>query len=811
MLRGLSINQRSRPRPAFGRGIARAILLLLVCASCGSDDAHKQGTVPARVVDAAPPPAPPPPPPVPGTPAPLTEAMAVPYFTSGPAQDGARAFALEKWADARAAFTTARATATGDDAARLDLVLGLVNARLDDHAKAAQHLLAARPKLPLLADYIAYHAARELYFAHDMKGARDQVATVARDSIVGADADLLAGDLLRAANDQPGVVAHYKDYLARRPKGPRKPEARFRIAEALEAQAGPDAKAELVALYRAIDIESPLSPWAARARERLTALGVTQPRTAAEHITRGMELFEAMRNPESEAAFADALTDKAISAADRCVAAYHKAQSRFKARDRKGAAPMFDDAVTACAAAKNTDLHIKSLYQAGRSYAFFGKHEVATARYQAAQKVDPTHSYSDDALLREGEEWASRGDGKQVEAVLSALPAKFPAGDTVAEAMWRLGFRAWREQRYADAIKWWSEQVRLVPRDDNYFGEGQAQYWLGRAYVALGKRDEAIAQWQAAVRTYPAAYYALLALNRLKELDAAAYAALVTEISTDPKDFDPKAPAFVFKPRVEWSALGFQRALELMKLGLGDSAEAELRKLGLAAPGDKKRVDDPDQIEKLWAMAWLFDRAGRYGASHWPTRWHILAYRTQWPVGANRARWLVAYPLAYRELLARHAQTNNVPFPMQIAIVREESAFDPLLESYANAVGLTQMIPPTAKDFARGTGIDPTRENLRDPEKNVTIGSRFLGSLYVTFKRFTALVPPGYNAGPAGVRRMLRARGTLDADEFIESIADDQARNYSKRVTGTFFTYSWLYDKTVPELPNRIPAELLPK
>ena len=74
------------------------------------------------------------------------------------------------------------------------------------------------------------------------------------------------------------------------------------------------------------------------------------------------------------------------------------------------------------------------------------------------------------------------------------------------------------------------------------------------------------------------------------------------------------------------------------------------------------------------------------------------------------------------------------------------------------------------------------------------------------------LVPPSYNAGPAAVRRMLKLRGTWDADEFIEAIVDDQARNYSKRVLGTFFTYSWLYEKnSVPEIPNKIPADLLPK
>jgi soluble lytic murein transglycosylase len=121
------------------------------------------------------------------------------------------------------------------------------------------------------------------------------------------------------------------------------------------------------------------------------------------------------------------------------------------------------------------------------------------------------------------------------------------------------------------------------------------------------------------------------------------------------------------------------------------------------------------------------------------------------------------------------------------------------------------MIPPTAKDFSKGTGIDPTRENLRDPEKNVTIGSRFLGSLFKDWNNFTLLVPTSYNAGPAAVRRMLRVRGTWDADEFVEGIVDDQARNYTKRVLGSFFTYTWLYEHVVPEIPLKIPQALLPK
>ena len=44
------------------------------------------------------------------------------------------------------------------------------------------------------------------------------------------------------------------------------------------------------------------------------------------------------------AGFDQAMRDPKVSVAERCIAAYHKAQSRFKARDRKGSAPMFDDA-----------------------------------------------------------------------------------------------------------------------------------------------------------------------------------------------------------------------------------------------------------------------------------------------------------------------------------------------------------------------------------------------------------------------------------------------------------------------------------
>ena len=97
----------------------------------------------------------------PVTAAPLSETMATPYFQTGDAGAGATAFAAEKWSEARTAFERARQPATGADAARLDVLLGLCNAQLGNWAASATQLTAARKALPLLTDYLSYADARQ--------------------------------------------------------------------------------------------------------------------------------------------------------------------------------------------------------------------------------------------------------------------------------------------------------------------------------------------------------------------------------------------------------------------------------------------------------------------------------------------------------------------------------------------------------------------------------------------------------------------------------------------------------------------------
>jgi soluble lytic murein transglycosylase len=149
----------------------------------------------------------------------------------------------------------------------------------------------------------------------------------------------------------------------------------------------------------------------------------------------------------------------------------------------------------------------------------------------------------------------------------------------------------------------------------------------------------------------------------------------------------------------------------------------------------------------------------------------------------------------------KNARANHIPPALQWAIMREESAFSPRIESWANAVGLTQMLVKTARRFSNGAPV--TRDVLTDPARNLEYGSRFLAFLWTRFSRSPPLTIAGYNAGEGAVERWLEERGTLAMDEFLEQIPYDETRNYTKRVLASYLTYAWLYDdqNPVPAIP----------
>jgi soluble lytic murein transglycosylase len=252
---------------------------------------------------------------------------------------------------------------------------------------------------------------------------------------------------------------------------------------------------------------------------------------------------------------------------------------------------------------------------------------------------------------------------------------------------------------------------------------------------------------------------------------------------------------WTFAPQPVWGEPGFLRAVELARMGFGTEARRELSKLGLGG-GKGSSAKAVGGTEVLWLTAVLLDRGHLWHASHSVPRYTLTGFRRRYPNDArSEAEWHIGYPRAFPEAVERNGKANKVPDALQWAIMREESAFYPRAESFANALGLTQMMQGTAKRFAKWP---VTREALFDPDKNLEIGSKFLGFLLEHFGGAVPLSISGYNAGEGAVDRWLKERGQLELDEFIETIPFDETRGYTKRVLSTYFTYNWLYGREKP-------------
>jgi soluble lytic murein transglycosylase len=126
--------------------------------------------------------------------------------------------------------------------------------------------------------------------------------------------------------------------------------------------------------------------------------------------------------------------------------------------------------------------------------------------------------------------------------------------------------------------------------------------------------------------------------------------------------------------------------------------------------------------------------------------------------------------------------------------MREESGLDPHAVSPAGAMGLTQLMLPTAREVARQLRLGRVGPaDLAKPSLNIRLGSRYLGSLIRRFDGSVALALAAYNAGGGAVSRWLGERRGVDLDEFVEEIPIDETRGYVKRVLRSYAAYRLLY------------------
>lgn len=274
----------------------------------------------------------------------------------------------------------------------------------------------------------------------------------------------------------------------------------------------------------------------------------------------------------------------------------------------------------------------------------------------------------------------------------------------------------------------------------------RAHYWIGRAQEAGGKDGSGSYKAAAAHQT---AFYGLLAAERLGlSLDAGLIAR-------------PATPDWRGAKFTQSSVLA---AVEVL-LKAGDRTLAKRFLLHLGESQDET------------GLAQMADMALDWGEPH-------LAL-------------LVAKAAAERGMILPHAYYPTPEFvpdglkvsrALALSIARRESEFDPAARSSADARGLMQVLPGTAKLMAQKLGKEFDASKLiSDPAYNVTMGAAYLAEMAEEFGPSIALIASGYNAGPGRPRRWIGEFGDprrpdVDVVDWVETIPFAETRTYVMRV-----------------------------
>lgn len=325
-----------------------------------------------------------------------------------------------------------------------------------------------------------------------------------------------------------------------------------------------------------------------------------------------------------------------------------------------------------------------------------------------------------------------------------------------AESAWRAGWVSYLAGNFSGAAWVFS---KLAGTGGAAATGAPAMYWQARSLERDGRTDDARRVLAELIDRYPDGYYAYMAEKRS---GLGAVAASV----------DRKLPD---RPTSDTERFRLDRARALGAAGLDRWARAEIETLLAEVDPGRQAALLPEAV-RLGAYTTALRKAfdlHRKGIISWA---RVNAF---------------VYPKAYGDIVAEKAARHGLEPALVWALMRQESAFDPVAVSPSAAYGLMQLLLPTARRIAPLAGLDGEidSERLFQPAVNIALGTAYLAKLAAQFDADTVLMLAGYNAGERASERWQTRLGHLEEDEFIESISYRQTRDYVKKVLRNLRNY----------------------
>ncbi|MFI3246583.1 MAG: transglycosylase SLT domain-containing protein [Ferrimonas sp.] len=225
---------------------------------------------------------------------------------------------------------------------------------------------------------------------------------------------------------------------------------------------------------------------------------------------------------------------------------------------------------------------------------------------------------------------------------------------------------------------------------------------------------------------------------------------------------------------------GYQRINELMALNKSHDAMRELRWLMGRLPKAEQMAFIALAAQKNWGFLTV-------EGTIQTKLWNALSWR---------------FPNTYSSLFNQYAQKTQLDPALLQAVARRESAFYPLARSHADARGLMQLLPATAKATAQKIDVPyGAVSTLYQPAMNIELGAAYFAEMYNDYGQNRLLASAAYNAGPHRVTRWLaRPSNGLTAAQFVATIPFRETRDYVQAILSYQMIYAHLAGREIPLL-----------
>ena len=660
-----------------------------------------------------------------------------------------------------------------------------------EYTRALTQVSQALDKDGPLPQYAAFYAGRAQLglkrFADALRSFRGLEAQRPVGYLAEA-APLGEAEALEALGSQADAVRIYERLLTGRVSDA---EAVYmRLGRAAKA-AGDGAKA--AEAFGHVFYEFPAGENAAAAGEELNALTGLQPLAAGSErytveLRRAERLFAAKQYADARAAFT--VLSGIAPGADSALIRLRLAECEYFQKRARAATDLLKPLT------EEGPFQAEALFHVALATRDAGDKGAFVALLDRVQREFPGDRWAEDALDALADYYLKSGDDDRADEYFRQIVDRYPRSAPAERAAWKAGWTSYRAGQYADTIRMFERAAANFPRSDY---RPAWLYWTGRAHEQLGDTGGAEERYLLEIADYRNSYYGRLALERV---DASASARAVAVRNT----VAARAQA-VPAPPPNGAVI---RAL--LGAGLYDAALDELR-YAQRVWGNSPAIEA--------TQAWTSQQQAR--AEGGTRRFQLLrggintmrrAYPQFLAAGGEdlpRDVLTVIFPMAYWDLIQKHAAANDLDPFLVAALVAQESTFVADIKSYANAYGLMQLLPSTARQYARKLKMPYSSRLLVDPEANIRMGTAYLADKLREFGG-VHLALASYNAGERAVHRWQNERPDVEVAEFIDDIPYPQTQNYVKRILGTADDYRRIYGGVTrvegleTTAPSKVPA-----